>query len=203
MKKSLCYSLFFFIILITFNSCLNDNNKNINSKKEKDSNTIKEYELDNAVISQTIQSIIDSLDNLIRINLKEDYLKYKFINVYDSLYDIGLDSSLFLKAGINKDSMKCNKNGGTKLEILNKSLKGGKEIRFVSSQKEYYELKQQNFANRVLISFSQVYFNKRYDVGLFNLWFSCSSNAGLGYAIYVIKEDNKWILKKIFVSYIR
>ena len=68
---------------------------------------------------------------------------------------------------------------------------------------EYYELKQQNFANRVIISFSQVYFNKRYDEGLFNLWFSCSFNAGLGYAVYVKKENNSWLVKKVFVSYIR
>ena len=84
--RFLYYLLCSFILLITFNGCSDDRSKN--SIEEKI------HKSDNEVISQTVQSIVDSLDNLIKINLKEDYLKFKFINVYDSLYDVNLDGIL-------------------------------------------------------------------------------------------------------------
>jgi len=163
----------------------------------KTSQTDNDSQFENEVISEIIQAVIDSLNNRIKVDLGKDYKSYKFINVPDTLVDFGE------YGGMNVDSINMNKKIRSKLEIIDKKLKEGKEIRFVSTFNEYSNLTDQDNANRMLLGFSRVHFNKRYDECVLNVALSSHINAGEDYAIYAKKENNRWILKLVQLSAIR
>jgi len=121
---------------------------------------------------------------------------YEIIYVIDSLRDFGEYTVLNREAGVYIDSIKLDKKINAKLEISINKLRGGKELRFINSPGSA-ELKDQY---RVLLNFSRVHFNRRYDEGLFTVSLSCSVNTGSDYAVYVKKENNKWLIKRIIVS---
>ncbi len=196
-----------FLISLFF-SCLNKPTKTVQVEKEKPVAEKKrdlenESKLDNEVINQTIQSIVDSLDKRIKINLGEDYFKYKIILIGDSIRDYGEYSVLSNEPGIILDSLNFDKKNKSKLILSNKRLGGGKELETITSANEYSDLVSHDFVNRVLLTFSSLHFNRTFDKGVFTLSFSCSLNAGCNYAAYVEKEDGKWQLKRIIESAIR
>ena len=193
--KLLQYSIFFIITLILFYGCVNKRNTN--------SIAIEMCGSDNEVINHTIQSIVDSIDNQIKMDLGKDYLKYKVIYVGDSLRDFGEYTVLYRKAGVIIDSIDCNRKNKSKLEVLNKALGGGKELKLVSSYKEYSELVSRDSVNRVLLAFSRVHFNKKCDEGVLTIMFSSSYNTGINYAAYVKKVNDRWMVKRIIESAIR
>jgi len=206
MKKESLYNLIFILLIsILSNSCSNNKGNNPSDQTNlksivKDEPGIEYYhKLELEVINLTIQSIIDSLSNVIKLNLGEDYPKYRFICMRDSLYDFGDYSVMKRINGVNFDSMKIYNKGHSKLEVFNKSLSGGKELK-ITSREEYYNLMRLDPANRVLLIFSRVHFNRKHDEALFTVSLSCSFNTGSDYAIYVKKENDKWLIKRIIVS---
>ncbi|HPT21924.1 MAG TPA: hypothetical protein PLR88_08270 [Bacteroidales bacterium] len=199
----LTFILFLIVFAPFFYNCSRTKIKDI--PKSKNDEIIKvdsDLKYDNEVINQTINSIIDSLDNQIRINLGKDYNKYTKIYVGDSIIDYG---SYYLNrnAGISIDSINLNKKGREKLNIVNRKLHNNKEIKLISSYKEYSDLVSFDSTNRVLLAFSRVHFNKKYNEGVFTVIFSCSSNSGIDYNVYVKREGNQWCIKSIIETAIR
>jgi hypothetical protein len=207
-KESLNSIIFILLIPILCSSCLN--NKGHNPSIQTNLKSIVKIEpgieyyhkLENEVINLTIQSIIDSLSNVIKLNLGKDYPKYRVICMRDSLYNFGDYSVMKRINGVNFDSMKIYHKGHTKLEVLNKALSGGKELK-VTSRKEYYNLIRLDPVNRVLLIFSRVNFNEKYNECLFTVTCTFSFNSGSDYVAYVKKENDKWVLKRFIISAIK
>ena len=137
------------------------------------------------------------------MNLGNDYASYTTIFVGDTTSEFGHYTNLYKGAGILIDSINPNKLGDSRLVLSNKQLQNGKEIKFVSSYKEYTNLVGTNPKNRVLLVFSRIHFNKKHDEGVFTIDFSCSYNAGSDFTIYIKKENNHWELKRILETAIR
>ena len=181
------------------------NNRKKSTTKETDQKPIiskisqidNDSKIENEVISQIIQSVIDSLNNRIKVDLGKDYKNYKIINIADTLHDFGY------YGGMKVDSIDFQEKSNSKLEVINTKLKWGKELRFVSSFEEYAKLTYQDNVNRMLMFFSRAHFNKTHDECLLTVGLSSHINAGEDYAIYAKKENDKWILKRILVSAIR
>jgi hypothetical protein len=209
MKKQFIYRIVVFLLIpILFNSCSNNKTNNpIKSNLEckvkiESENEYYHHTLENEVINLTIKSIIDSLANIIKLGLGMDYPKYRFICVRDSLYDFddfGDYSFMEKIVGVDLDSMKIYNTGHTKLEVFNKALSGGKELK-VTTREEYYKIKTLDHANRVLLIFSRVHFNRKYEEALFTVALTTSLNTGASYAIYAKKVDNEWLIKRIIIS---
>jgi hypothetical protein len=193
-----------FAALFIFYDCFRARINSILKEKEAlEMIAVKDLTYDNEVINQTIQTIIDSLDYSIKVNLEKDYVGFSKIFVGDSISDFGYYSGLFDYDGVHIDSINFSKKGNLNIDIKNKQIHNGKEIKLISSYKEYTDLVNSDYVNRVLLVFSRVYFNKTYDEGIFTVAFSCSDNAGSNYTVYVIKENNRWDLKGIFETTVR
>ena len=194
------YSLFAIILLILLYGCLNDRKKNPIAVNGINTDILETCKTDNEVISQTIQSIVDSLNNQIKICLGKDYFKYKVIYIGDSLRDFEKNPELYRKTGVMIDSINCEEKSKSKLELLSTKLSGGKEIKFVSSYKEYSTMVNRDSVNRILLAFSQVHFNKINNESIFMVMLSCSYNTGSDYAVYAKKENGGWVLKRIILA---
>lgn len=206
-KNSLNCIIFILLIQVLLSSCSNNKGKNsiiqIHEKSIAEIGPGIEYnKLENEVINLTIQTIIDSLSNVIKLNLGKDYPKYKFICLRDTLYDFGDYSSMKRTYGINFDSIKIHKKGPTKLEVLNLELSGGKELK-ITSQIGYYDIVRLNPVNRCLLVLSKLNFNEKYDECLFSVTCTFSFNSGSDYVVYVKKEKGRWVFKRLIASSVR
>ena len=198
-RQVLYNSLLFLILTNLLLSCLNDKRKTIHVENKKEIITKERIKLDNdlnyeiEVITQNIQFIVDSLDSRIKLNLGKDY-HYEIIYVVNSLRDYGEYSVLYREVGVGVDFVNLDKKINAKLDILNSKLRGGKELILITSPKEVED------QYRVLLNFSRVHFNRKYDEALFTVSLTCSVNTGSDYAVYVKKEDDKWSIRRIILS---
>jgi len=177
------------VTLMLINCRENRSKKIILVKEEKalvseDTVSFVDNKLEKEIFNQTIQSIVDSLDNKIKINLSKDYYKYKTIYVADTLHHSFIDS----KGNVVRNN--------SKLEVFNKKLKGGKELKLVSSV-------SQNRSSRVMLTFSRMHFSNKNEEVIFSFCFSCQENTGVEYTIHVKKINGKWIQTRYYESAIR
>lgn len=202
MKVKLKHILIILIpFLGLFQYCSSKKAADINNEKQNTlSNDSSNHENEYDIINQTIESIVDSLDYLIKLNLGLDYPKYTKIFIGDSLVDFGDLSRI---SGLLIDSIVLNKKGKLRMNLTNKRLKNGKEFKLVSSFKEYSDLISSDYTNRVLMTFSRVYLNKKNNQGVFRVGLSTYINSGTDHTVYVTKENNKWKIDRILETGIR
>ncbi len=198
MKKGhLIFSIAFLLVTLIFIACQENKSKKTTPVKEEkaiiteDTVSFVDNKLEKVIFNQTIQSIVDSLDYKIKINLSNDYYKYKTIYVADTLHHSFIDSKGILTRN------------NSKLEVFNKKLKGGKELKLVSSYKEYCDYVSQNRTSRVILTFSRMYFSNKNEEAIFSFWFSCQENTGAEYTVHVKNINGRWIQTRYYESAIR
>lgn len=157
-------------------------------------------EQENLIINQTLNSIIDSLNHQIKINigkktsgvfdtiyisesLYKTYLSYKYVSSFYNTYGISLKEENYNKKDIGKLTLESNKK-------IN-----GYNYKLIISKKDYERIEYEDF--RIFLVFSRVYLNPEQNEAIFSLNMSCYKNSGLIYAISAKKNNNIWSLKNI------
>ena len=196
------------LILVTFSflicACNMKNSRPIIQKDFKIDDR-KDSILENLIINQTINSLLDSIDGQIMLNLSHDTTLYKCINYHDTLlaqrYTYNEYQNISFLHGISFDTIE--KTSHIKLNILlNKSIKG-KEFKSVSTLTELHDLSQKYNSHYVFLGFNRVVLNKEKDMGFFNIDLSCSYNAGVEYTALVKKVNDRWTISRLAETAIR
>lgn len=191
-------NLLLFLIVLLFSSCFNKTNV---QKKERINEDVKiSNDLDNYVINEIIQPLLDSLNNPIKLNLKNSEFKISYINYLDTLIEPNLGSKkLYQLFGIKFDTIDLN-NFKSKLSIKLLKDKESHELKPLSSRSDVKKL----ISNKkyILLIFTKIIYNTDKSIGFFNVDLSCEVNSGSHYDVLVIKENEKWNIKKMSVSHI-
>jgi hypothetical protein len=186
-----------------------DIRQNSNDRTATNENRVVEKDgvLDNKVINETIQSVLDSLNNQILLNFKNDPNKVPSIIYYvDSLlkprYSYPEINHMFFTYEKYLDTIYL-KNYKSKLYIKGLKLNSIKDLIPLSSLSDIKTMSKNNDNKFLLLIFTSVGFNKERSIGFFTVDLSCSLNAGSEYAVLAEKVNNKWKVKRMIESGIR
>lgn len=196
--------IFFLTSIFLFCSCIT---KHSEKKPDKESglNNLSDSTIENEIINQTVNAVLDSVDEHIMLNLHYDTSLYSFVYYHDTLLaqrhtyeDI---QSISILEGISFDTL--NKEDNVKLDLKLKKTNKNKAFKIISSIPEIKEMADRNKNHFVFLCFTRVGLNKKNDIGFYDVDLSCSYNAGISYLVLVQKINNKWTIKRIIESGIR
>jgi hypothetical protein len=197
------------ILLVFFTSnCSNvRTNENFKDKRievDKFQTSDKEHyiEQENEVINKTLQLVLDSLAKQIQLIINSDIKNLHSIYYLDSLvntrYSFEDIKHLFINCKIDLDTIYINK-GKSKLNLIGTYLKGNIELLPLSIRR-VEDMGIVNNNKSILLIYTRVNFNKEKTLGFFNLNLLCSFNVGYEYAVFIVKVNDKWVIKRIIES---
>lgn len=211
--KVIC--IYLLLICFSFVSQQCEKGKRINIRRNDNGGAVtnenrvveKDAVLDNKVINETIQSVLDSLNNQILLNFKNDSNKVPSIIYYvDSLlkprYSYPEINHMFFKDEKYLDTIYL-KNYKSKLYIKEIKLNSTKDLIPLSSLSDIKTMSKNSDNKFLLLIFTSVGFNKERSISFFTVDLSCSLNAGSEYAVLAENVNGKWKVKRIIESGIR